>query len=113
MIAFNGTLDGKSGCWKVAPRAGSSPSHMTSREGWNARWIRKGNLILWTYDGRPAHFETSHHFKVYQETDLEEYRRLAFRVIWRKLRNRFYDPSLNGKDWEALRKMYEVGAGWQ
>ena len=36
--------------------------------------------------------------------------RLGFRKIWRTLGERFYDESMNGKDWDAILKTYEESA---
>lgn len=36
--------------------------------------------------------------------------RLGFRRIWRTLGERFYDESMNGKDWSAVREKYEDAA---
>lgn len=39
--------------------------------------------------------------------DREEHNRLAFRILWRTLGRRFYDPALNGLDWPAMLGKYE------
>ena len=36
-----------------------------------------------------------------------EIMQLAFRRCWRTLGERFYDPTMNGRDWQALRLRYE------
>lgn len=40
----------------------------------------------------------------------EELLTLGFRRIWRTLGERFYDPKMNGRDWNALRVKYEDAA---
>lgn len=40
----------------------------------------------------------------------KEMLQLAFRRVWRTLGERFYDPAMNGNDWEELRLKYETAA---
>lgn len=42
--------------------------------------------------------------------DRTEHQRLCFRTIWRTLRDRFYDPEMNGLDWDAMLVKYEQAA---
>lgn len=59
------------------------------------------------YDGEKLHrFEFS--FTVEQQRDARL--RLGFRKIWRTLKERFYDPSMNGTDWNAMLEKYETPA---
>ena len=44
------------------------------------------------------------------ERPRDEVSRLAFRRIWRTLGERFHDPRMNGRDWEALLRRYEPAA---
>jgi C-terminal processing protease CtpA/Prc len=41
------------------------------------------------------------------ERPREEVLEIGFRRIWRILGERYYDPAMNGRDWEALRRRYE------
>ncbi len=38
------------------------------------------------------------------------HQRLCFRLTWRTLRDRFYDPSMNGRDWPKILAKYEEAA---
>lgn len=58
------------------------------------------------HQGKPKRFEFS--FSVEQER--EKRLRLGFRRIWRTLGERFYDGTMNGKDWPAIRAKYEDAA---
>jgi tricorn protease len=58
------------------------------------------------HEGKLKRFEFS--FSVQQER--EKRLRLGFRRIWRTLGERFYDGTMNGKDWPAIRKKYEDAA---
>lgn len=40
----------------------------------------------------------------------EEVLGLGFRRVWRTLGERFYDPAMNGRDWQAMRLKYESAA---
>ncbi len=75
-----------------------------------------GGLLL-QVDGCPAILRegevTSFPILLSVERRRDERLRLGFRRIWRTLGERFYDPSMKGADWPALRIKYEdlaVGA---
>jgi tricorn protease len=42
--------------------------------------------------------------------DRVAHQRLWFRSVWRTLRDRFYDPSMNGRDWDKILAKYEEAA---
>jgi tricorn protease len=46
-------------------------------------------------------------FTVRLEIDLPAERRQVFDEAWRVMRNRFYDPTMHGVDWDAAKKAYE------
>ena len=104
-LAFRGTVKGKAGMHKISWPNPGSPAFLTSNTGTNIDWRKEG--MFWLLNRIPAKDATSYSFKVYQTTDVVEYKRLAFRKIWRTLRDEFYDASMNGKDWEAMRVKYE------
>ncbi len=109
-LAFHSTINGKSGTYKVVFPRSLSPSFMTKEMGEQARWLEKGSKIIWLNGGVPAAYTEKYPFKVYQETNISDYRRLAFRMVWRQFRDRFYDPRMNNLDWEAIRLKYEDAA---
>ena len=109
-LAFQSTIKGKRGTYKVVFPNSLTPSFMTATTGDQARWLEKGSKIVWLNGGVPAAYTEKYPFKVYQETDIADYRRLAFRMAWRKFRDRFYDPRMNNLDWEATRLKYEEAA---
>jgi tricorn protease len=106
-LAFQSKIDGKDGTWKVFFPDPKKPEFMAKEKGIHARWLKKDSKILWLSDGVPAAFTEKYSFKLYNEVDIEAYRRLAFRIMWRDLKDRFYDPALNNRDWEAVRLKYE------
>ncbi len=115
-LAFQSKIDGKEGTWRVFFPDPKKAEFMTEATGIHARWLEKDSKILWLSDGVPAAYTQKYPFKIYNEVDLEAYRRLAFRIMWRDLKDRFYDPALNNRDWEAVRLKYEEQAatvgGW-
>ena len=106
-LAFQCKIDGKDGTWKVQFPDPKKPIFMTATKGFHARWLEKDSKILWLSDGVPAAYTQKYPFKLYTEVDLPAYRRLGFRIMWREFKDRFYDPALNNRDWEAIRLKYE------
>lgn len=67
----------------------------------------RSNRVPAVYDGKALRsFEFS--FTVEQERSVRL--RLGFRKIWRTLAERFYDPSMNRTDWDAMLEKYESAA---
>ncbi len=109
-LAFGATITGKKGTWKVVFPDDLKPDFLSKHTGIHARWLEKGSQILWLSDGVPAALSKKYPFKLYNEVDIPAYRRLAFRIMWRELKDRFYDPQFNNLDWEATRLKYEEQA---
>jgi len=106
-LAFQSRIDGKDGTWKIQFPDPKKPAFMTETKGSYARWIKKDSKIMWLAGGVPAAYTQKYSFMLYNEVDIPAYRRLAFRMMWREFRDRFYDPALNNRDWEAVRRKYE------
>lgn len=70
--------------------------------------------LLWRVGQQPAIFhqaeETVFPISISFSRPRKEVLELAFRQIWRTLGERFYDPAMNGNDWESLRLKYEPAA---
>lgn len=105
-LAFSGQVEGRYGTYKMFYPDKFTPHFMTKRSGWYSKWAKNGK-IFWMVDGRPAAYETLYSFKVYQEVDIEKRQRLAFRKIWRGMRDNFCDPDMKNLDWEAILEKYE------
>ena len=88
----------------------TTPSTLYSKRGSLARWIPKNDTILWLVDGVPSSLSKgslrSYSFRALQSIDREEYRRTAFRQIWRTMGDIWYDPNLNNLDWKAVGDKY-------
>ena len=79
---------------------------LSSKRGRKPIWYAKDNRLAWVVDNKPAHKDTVFDLSVYREDDLADYRELAFRTAWAKLRDGFYDRSMHGVDWTAVRNRY-------
>ena len=79
---------------------------LSSKRGRKPHWYAKDNRLAWAVDNKPAHKDTVFDLNVYREDDMADYRELAFRTAWAKLRDRFYDRSMHGVDWKAVRDRY-------
>jgi tricorn protease len=109
-LAFSAVIDGRGGTYKIVFPDNLRPEFMTERRGTQGHWIQRDSTILWMVDRVPAHFNTSFGFTALQETVISDYRRLGFRMIWRTMRDRFYDGRLNNLDWPAILARYEDAA---
>ncbi len=71
----------------------------------------EGGRSFWRIDRKPAIFEDGeweeYEFSFSVAQDREARLRLGFRRIWRTLAERFYDKTMNGRNWEAIRAKYE------
>ena len=109
-LAFTATINGVKGTWKISVPDNLTPAKMTDRTGTSAEWISKGDRLLWKYDRKPAHFNTTIPVNVYQETDTSDYQELGFLSAWGRLRDWFYDPNYHGADWKAIKEKYRMAA---
>ena len=83
---------------------------VSSNRGHCVMWYKKGDRLAWSVGGKPAHKDTLFNMAVYREDDLQEYRELVYRTAWAMLRDRFYDVSMHGVDWNAVRVKYQPAA---
>lgn len=79
---------------------------LASGRGVSATWYKEEDVVAWVCDGRPAHLDEKFEFSVCREYDMRDYRALAFRTAWGRLRDRFYDRSMRGLDWRGVLDRY-------
>lgn len=79
---------------------------LCSKYGFDPHWYAKDNRIVWRVNNLPAHRDKTFGVSVYRADDLPDYRELAFRTAWARLRDRFYDRKMHGVDWKAVRDKY-------
>jgi len=96
--------------------SGKTLSVVAKCRGVPIRMTTDGSL-LWLVDGSPAILKdgavTRFAIALTVDRQREDMLRLGFRRIWRTLGERFYDPTMKGAHWPALREKYEslaVGA---
>jgi tricorn protease len=108
-LGFRSNYKGDYGTYNVLFPRDFSPRLITKTTGkfpiWNA------NELYWMVDNLPSRMRGNtlkkYTFKSYQDTDRQEYMKLSFRIIWRNLRDYFYDEKMNGKDWNSVLAKYE------
>lgn len=98
------------GIQKIEIKDGSAAQTLDPNRGVPVRMDDKGNLY-WLVDNAPALLAkgklTRHPIEARLMADRTARQRLVFRLVWRKMRDWFYDSTMNGRDWEAMRLKYE------
>lgn len=83
---------------------------LADRRGLPIRAREDGSLV-WIVDRQPETFskgkKTNYPISARVVRDRVAHQKLSYRLIWRTLRDRYYDPKMNGLDWNALRIKYE------
>lgn len=109
----NLTFQSGGSIYRVAAKAGAKPSVMAKASGNIVRY-RDNDKIYLLSGGAPSFLHkgrlTSYSFSIPFSRDRAQYQRMGFRLAWRILRDRFYDPRLNNRDWDAIRTKYELAA---
>ena len=110
-LAFQATIAGKSGTYTISPPTSLSPRLLTTYQGTQARWLAKGNLIVWLQGGLPASVtssgsQTRYSFTARQTLDVSKRFKNAFLQCWRLMRDHYYDGTFNHKNWNAIYRKY-------
>jgi tricorn protease len=110
-LAFSARVDGKSGTFTISPPGDLSPKLLSTKTGRNARWIARGNQVLWLVDGVPGSLgadgkTATFSFTALQEVDLPARFHAAFDLCWRTMRDSYYDAALNNRNWDQIRRKY-------
>ncbi|MFT6242547.1 MAG: tricorn protease [Paracoccaceae bacterium] len=99
--------------YRVAAKAGAKPAVMAKATGTIVRYTENEKMYL-VSGGSPAFLAkgrlSQYSFSIPFDRERAQYQRMGYRQAWRTLRDRFYDPRLNNRDWEAVRKKYELSA---
>ena len=114
-LAFNATVDGKRGLYKIEPPFNLSPKSMMSQTVSGATWIANGKQILSLSGGVPQSLTesgqaTRYTFNAYSTVDLPARYEAGFDQAWRAMRDNFYDENLNNRNWDAIRRKYRQAA---
>ena len=98
---------------RVEAKAGAKPVVMAKVSGPIIRY-RDNDKIYLVANGVPSFFTkgrlSSYSFTIPMDRDRAQYQRMGFKIAWRVLRDRFYDASLNNRDWDKIRTKYELAA---
>ena len=110
-LAFAAKIGGKSGTYTISPPSELEPKLLSTKTGRGARWIARGNQILWLVDDVPGSLTgdgktASYGFTALQEVDLPARYHAAFDLCWRSMRDSYYDAALNNRNWDQIRRKY-------
>ena len=110
-LAFTAAPEGKAGVYTIAPPDDLTPELLSTRVGKSARWLSPDNRIVWLSSGIPGSLipgkdEVLYRFSVPQEINVARKYAAAFDLCWRTMRDHYYDPRLNNRDWDAVRRKY-------
>lgn len=98
---------------RVEAKAGAKPAAIAKASGPIIRYNENDKIYL-VANGVPSFFTkgrlSSYAFTIPMDRDRAQYQRMGFKVAWRILRDRFYDKNLNNRDWDKIRKKYELAA---
>ena len=96
--------------YTVDAKSGAKPSKLAEASGTPIKIDTKGKLY-WISKGVPATLQggknTPYPFTVYTERKLSDWKRMAFRNAWNTMRDSFYDPKLNNRNWTDVLEKYE------
>jgi len=97
----------------IEARQGASMQEKAEFRGLPIR-VEKDGSLFWIVDRTPAVLKkgklTRYPISTRLVRDRVAHQRLWYRSVWRTLRDRFYDPSMNGRDWEKILAKYEEAA---
>ena len=99
--------------YRVEPKASAKPAVAYKTSGPIIRFDQADKIYAVT-GGLPTQIykgtATQYPFSIPYRRDRENHQRMAFRFAWRTMRDTFYDPTLNNRDWNHVREKYELAA---
>lgn len=108
---FEGSIDGKNGAFVIAFPDKLQPTFKTASIPSSPR-VLSDKSIVGHVRGVPAKFVKdkveTFDFEVRHEWDWQARRVAVLRQVWRAMRERFYDPAMNGLDWDEVGRRYEA-----
>jgi tricorn protease len=104
---------GEAVTYRVEPGATSKPRTLMTHRGQPIR-LESATVSYWLIEGEPALWKNGTVTRYSPRTEIirnrNEHLGLGFQLAWRWIRDRFYDPALNGLDWEEIRRKYQPHA---
>lgn len=112
-ILFQSKNSSNDSLYKIDARQKASMKEIDDHRGIPIRMDQDGTFY-WIVDRAPAILKkgklTRYPISARLVRDRVAHQRLWFRTVWRTLRDRFYDPSMNGREWESILAKYEEAA---
>lgn len=110
-LAFTASIDGDSGLYYVEFPEVEKPKKLAGQALRSAQWLGESKEIVGLAGSTPAAMSEKgklerFDFRVRLERNWPELRQIAFDQAWRAMRDRFYDPSMNHRDWKRIRERY-------
>ncbi|MDF1838542.1 MAG: S41 family peptidase [Planctomycetota bacterium] len=110
-LVFQATVKSKSAVYQLEFPKAEKPAHFSDTQLGSAMWLPDSKQIVGQADGRPASVSNKgkaeyFDFSVRWIRDWRAVRAIAFDQAWRAMRDRFYDPQLNHRDWNQIRATY-------
>ncbi|MEO1618351.1 MAG: S41 family peptidase [Planctomycetota bacterium] len=114
-LLFRGSVDGDSGTYSVTFPDELRPKKVSDSTVRSAQWTKAGGGVLGLVSGRPAKLTDSGKLETYSFSVRQTYSRSAkfaeaFDEAWRVMRDRWYDPALGGRNWNAVRRKFQPAA---
>lgn len=114
-LAFQATINGKQGTYTIEPPEDRKPKLLSEKTGTSARWIAKGDRIVWLSEGVPGSLTADGKAEAYsfvapQDIDVDKKLAAAFDFAWRAMRDGYYDSELNHRNWDEIRRKYQTAA---
>ncbi|MCH7227354.1 S41 family peptidase [Haloferula sp. A504] len=111
-ILFQSKNSSNDTLYSIEPRPKASMESIADHRGLPIR--AEEDRIFWIVDQAPASLRKGklkrYEVEARMVRDRVAHQRLCYRLVWRTLRDRFYDEKMNGCDWDAMRTKYEEAA---
>jgi C-terminal processing protease CtpA/Prc/Tol biopolymer transport system component len=109
-ILFQSKNSSNDTLYSIDARSTAKMNDISDNRGLPIRMESDGSL-LWIVDRAPAILKkgrlSKNKISARMVRDRVAHQRLCFRIVWRTLRDRFYDTSMNGLDWDKMLAKYE------
>ncbi len=115
-LVFHATVDGDSGMYSVEFPDELKPKKLSDSRIEDAVWTKEASGLLGLISGKPAKMTDAGKSETFAFTVRQTYSRRAkfaeaFDQAWRVMRDRWYDPKVGGRNWNAVRRKYQAAAG--
>ncbi len=111
-ILFQSKNSSNDTLYRIEPRPKARMESIADHRGLPIR--AEEDTIYWIVDQAPATLKKGklkrYEVEARMVRDRVAHQRLCYRLVWRTLRDRFYDDRMNGRDWSAIRVKYEEAA---